>query len=111
MSPSVEDKLSRADVVFRGTISEERNGTLVFRVSRVWKGSVGTAFRMPAIREGSACIGFWPNLLKVGNELLVYANDFGHTKTYTTDICGKHMLMKDAAKDLAALGPGREPRK
>ena len=62
--PRVQSKRDHADLIFRGTIVELRDSstpagikTVVFRVSRVWKGNVGQTFEMPGIEETSACIG------------------------------------------------------
>lgn len=116
-------------MVFRGTIVELKNSDraltipsglvddtrkmAVFRISRVWKGEVGETFEMPAVRETSACMGFWPSYLRVGSELIVYANK--HGSEYYTSICGNHKPVKDAngkdAKDLSELGAGEEPKK
>lgn len=62
---------------------------------------------MPAVEETSACIGFWPDYLKVGIDLIVYAKKSG--SEYYTSICGNHKVAKNA-KDLEKLGPGEEPR-
>jgi len=121
---SVQQKRDHADIIFRGTIVELKdsstNGAIqpgfgrdlkkivVFKVDRVWKGQVGRTFEMPAIEETSACIGFWPTFLKVGEELLVYASRFG-SPDYLTSICGNHKPVKDAEKDFGILGRGREP--
>src|SRR5689334_24555289 len=85
--PTVQTAMTHSEVVFRGTITalrDSHNGSgispalvrdtkkiVVFRVSRVWKGEVGQIFEMPTIEETTACFGFWPWLLKVGNDLLV----------------------------------------
>src|SRR2546429_445133 len=76
-----------ADVVFRGTLTTLRdveegspNGGArytrrfaVFRVSRVWKGTVGPTFEMTAPTETEPCMGSEPSYFKVGNDLLAYA--------------------------------------
>lgn len=82
---------------------------VVFKVTRVWKGDVGQEFEMPAIEETSACIGFWPSFLKVGEDLLVYASRFGGSE-YKTAICGDQKLAKDADNDFKTLGPARNLR-
>jgi hypothetical protein len=127
--PSVQHKRDHADVIFRGTIIELRDGkaatdlpsrlvrdtkkVAVFRVSRVWKGDVGETFEMPAVVETSACTGFWPPYLKVGADLLVYA--YRSESEYYTAICGSHKLARNvsgkAAKDFKELGPGEAPQK
>jgi hypothetical protein len=119
--PSVDFKRNHADIIFRGTIVELRssskpsgisgirdlNKIAVFRVSRVWNGTVDRRFEMPAVEEAAACVGFWPDFLKVGEDLLVYARLQG--SEYVTGICGQHKPAKLAEKDFKALGPGREP--
>lgn len=54
------------------------------------------------------CIGFWPQYLKVGSDLIVYAKK--QDSEYYTSICGFHKPAKDA-KDLEELGPGEDPQK
>jgi len=117
-----------ADVVFRGVITdmpyreikslsdilefETEPRVVVFRVNRVWKGAVAETFQMPAIENpGGVCIGFRPGLLKVGNELLVYASRVtrGPEFVYVTSI-DSATLAKDS-KDFRELGRGRAPRK
>jgi uncharacterized protein YihD (DUF1040 family) len=122
--PSVAAKRNDADLVFRGTIVElrkstkptnirggfgrDRKETVVFRVSRVWKGQVSQMFEMRAIEETAACVGFWPPLLKLGEDLLVYAKRI-QGSDYLTDICGNHKPAEDAGNDFKILGPGQEP--
>jgi len=121
--PGVQRKSSSSDLIFRGTITALRDASklagikftkdtgkiVVFRVTRVWKGDVPQTFEMPAVEETSMCIGFWPDFLKVGADLLVYASRSGGPD-YDTSICGFHMLAKNS-KDLRKLGPGEEPKK
>ncbi len=128
--PSVKVKRDHSDIVFRGTIMELRaskaavplselglgNDTseiAVFRVGRIWKGDVGETFEMPAFVETSACMGFWPDFLHVGSELIVYATRRG--SVYYTQICGFHKPVRDdkgrVVKDVAELGPGKPPKK
>lgn len=121
LSIPVKTKLKNSDIVFRivelrggaraepSSFARDAEKTVIFRVSHVWKGKVGPTVEMHAWVETSACIGFTENYLVVGNDLLIYAS--GKQGQYITSICGNHMLAKDAAKDLAALGPGHEPRK
>jgi hypothetical protein len=124
--PSVQAKRDHADIIFRGTIIELHDSSkpatiaagfahdsgkvVVFKVTRIWKGHVGETFGMPGIEETSACIGFWPGSVKVGQDLLVYASHFG-TPDYLTSICGNHKPAKDAEKDFKELGPGKEPER
>jgi hypothetical protein len=125
-APGVREAKALADVVFRGKIIALRDSTepslsradthkiAVFRVTRVWKGEVEPAFQMPAYEETSACWGFWPRLLKVGNELLVYAKRLdGGTPgafIFITSICSRTALIEND-KDLEKLGDGYEPGK
>jgi hypothetical protein len=116
------------DVVFRGTIVELRDSlgtadtyspgfimfrdlkkTVIFRVSRVWKGGVGAIFEMPAVEETGACVGFESDYLKVGTDLLVYAYRARNSEYYT-GICGTHKLAKDGRGDFRIPGTGRIPR-
>jgi len=106
-----------AGVVFRGTITALRDAgksdpkkIAIFRVSRVWKGEVGQTFEMPAVEETSMCVGFWPSLLKVGNDLLVYAKQWPRSAEYYTTICTRTRLVKDAKEDFDDLGPGETPK-
>jgi len=64
---------------------------------------------MPALEETSACVGFWPPFLKVGNDLLVYASRIQGHSEYFTNICTRTALAADA-KDFDELGPGEEPK-
>lgn len=120
---SVQVKRHYADIIFRGTIVELRDAskpaplfgydtkkTVVFRVSRVWKGQVGQTFEMPGVTETSDCTGFSPELLKVGEDLLVYASRLA-TSEYLTSICGNHKPAKYAEQDFKALGRGKEPQR
>ena len=124
--PSVQAKRDHAEIIFRGTIIELHDSSkpadtavgfahdtgkvVVFKVTRVWKGHVGETFEMPGIEETSACIGFWPDFLKIGQDLLVYATHFGRSD-YLTSICGNHKPAKDSEKDFTELGPGNEPER
>jgi hypothetical protein len=102
-----------AEVVFRGTIIDFRGSgsdrIVVFRVSTVWKGNVRQTFDMPAI-EGDLCYAFLPRLLKVGNELIVYARKINQSSGgYFPLVC--NTLLARNTKDIGALGPGNAPRK
>jgi hypothetical protein len=43
----------------------DQRRTIVFHVTRVWKGDVNTTFEMPAVAEMDDCQGFWPAYLKI----------------------------------------------
>jgi len=123
---SVKEASTAAEVIFRGTIMSFRDSPVdfgvpgmlkstkklvVFRVTRVWKGEVGEIFEMPAARETTACIGFWPSFLEEGADLLVYASRAAAitgNREYYTDICTRTMLAKKSG-DLKRLGAGKLP--
>jgi hypothetical protein len=103
-----------SEVVFQGTIAGFRGSdvdrTVVFRVSRVWKGRVGLTFEMPAIETGgSLCRAFWNGVLVLGNELVVYASRDPFFE-------GKYVPIRQKsapvifAKDINQLGPGHKPK-
>jgi hypothetical protein len=112
-SPKVRDALKRADVVFRGRIIGFRDSgkgyqVAIFTVDRVWKGDIPRTFEMPALKETSACAGFWPSSLEVGKYLLVYAQRVDGTSDYVTDICSRTALAEES-RDFTELGAGRQP--
>jgi len=113
---SVPNAYSSAEIVFEGTITSIEGtittgawpaGVVKFRITRIWKGNVGSDFEMPAVVEGGSCIGFYPSVLKRGNKLLVYAGLVAWTpkgdKAYFTHACARTQLLKDAKEDLAVL--------
>ena len=112
-SPSFQDAQRHANLIFRGKITSFRvTGTgpqAVFAVERVWKGDVPRTFEMPAHEETIGCIGFWPDWLKVGNDLIVYAFRVVQTGYYVTNICSRTDFAA-TSKDLADLGRGRPPK-
>ena len=106
---SVEQSEKSADVIFRGTITDIKDSIVYFQVARAWKGNVGKLFTMPEVRETTGCIGFWPDHLRVGNDLLVYAKLYESTTSktgvYLTDICTRTRFAEDAGVDFWRLGP------
>jgi hypothetical protein len=78
----------------------------VFQVTRVWKGSVTAEFEMLA-EQGDSCIAFPRGLLRLGNEVLVYAHRLGGPD-YLPVPCNTTLVQN--AKDIEKLGPGRKPR-
>jgi hypothetical protein len=125
---SVSRAKAGADIIFRGTITgfrtdnkrtglddwgrrgQNTKGIVVFRVTRVWKGDVAPSFEMPAAEETAMCWGFWPDDLKVGNELLVYAVRDPGTHEYYTNICARTTLAKSRSKDFDELVLARSRR-
>jgi hypothetical protein len=110
---SLNESKAGAEVVFRGTITDIRDGKVSFRVDRVWKGHVGHTFDMVDFRESSACIGFLPKWLQVGNDLLVFAwrlHRYPGDNDYFTNICTRTSLASEAGDALEKLGNGRLPR-
>ena len=116
---SVRSAFSRADIVFRGRVvyvthgKRLEPGVVRFRVSRVWKGEVPAIFEMGSIVESSDCVGFYPDFLKPGKELLVYAVK-GPVESpvylrYQTESCSRTAFANEAGEDLKVLGEGRQP--
>ena len=103
-----------SEVVFQGTIEAFTGSvterTVMFRVSRVWKGRVGPTFEMPAIQtDGGMCTAFWRGLLAVGNELVVYASRrfIPGGKEYLP--LRSKSTLASRAKDISALGRAHKP--
>lgn len=104
-----------SEVVFRGTVDgfsgSGAERIVIFRVTRVWKGQVGPVFEMFGLEGVSLCFTWWPSLLKIGNELVVYASRLPSRTGTTTDYfpmrC-KTALARDAL-DIRELGRGRRP--
>jgi hypothetical protein len=106
---------SGSDLVFRAVVTgfhgsgEDR--MVIFDVSRVWKGKVTKTFEMRAVE--STCISFYPGLLKVGNELLVFASlgrniYFQPSDIYFSQHCGTRLITE--VSDFRALGNGKKPK-
>lgn len=100
-----------SEVVFRGMVvryrhTEKGDPMVVFQVSRVWKGPVTAEFEMLAVQADS-CFSFYPGLLRLGNELLVYAKKIDGTDYFPMP-CNT-TLVQDA-KDILKLGLGRKPK-
>jgi hypothetical protein len=112
---SAKDAKRGSGVVFQGTIvgfnGSGADRTVVFRVSRVWKGRVGPKFEMPAVETGgSLCNAFWEGVLAKGNELVVYASrDRFFFKGQYLPIRQKSVPISNA-KDIDQLGPGHKPK-
>jgi|ERR1022692_5056246 hypothetical protein len=112
---SVKQAKRLSEVVFQGTVEELKgsgvNRTVTFRVSRVWKGRVGTTFTMPAIEtHGGLCTAFWMGLLLPGNELVVYAS-----RRFMPDYKGylpirQKSILLSSARDIGRLGRGHKPK-
>jgi hypothetical protein len=97
----------------------ESGKVIVFQIVRVWKGELGPTFEMPAWEEGGACTGFRASSLKVGTELLVYANRWPKSDdppfssfpdTFATSICMRTAPI-ERTKDVDELGQGYLPKK
>ncbi len=113
VSPKQAKRFS--EVVFQGTIAGFKGSgvdrTVIFRVSRVWKGPVGPTFEMPAIEtDGGVCSAFWKGLLVVGNELVVYASRLPvSNRNECFPMRGKSILVSRAT-DISQLGRGHKPK-
>ena len=98
-----------SEIVFRGTVVRFRypkNGdtVAVFKVARVWKGPVTAEFEMLAA-QGDGCSEFPPGLLRLGSEVLVYAQRL-EGPDYFPMRCNTTLVQN--AKDILKLGPGRK---
>lgn len=105
--PMIRAEIESSDIVFRGEIVAHKNGAALFRVHEQWKGNLGNSVRVEWRRgDRGDCDGFWPNELKVGNELLVFAKK-GRDGIYRTSICLPTSFASEARRVLDVLGPGR----
>jgi hypothetical protein len=111
---SVKQAKKGSEVVFQGTIvgfkGSDVDRTVVFRVSRVWKGQVGLTFEMLAIETGGTlCNAFWNGVLVLGNELVVYAwRDRFFDGKYVP--LRQKSVPVSSSKDINQLGPGHKPK-
>jgi hypothetical protein len=109
---SVQDTKKSAEVVFRGTIMDIRDGEVTFRVERVWKGNLGRTFKMPEASD-MGCIGFDPIVLLPGNDLLVFAwrlHRYRDDNEYFTGKCARTGSASRQTDTLSKLGRGKPPR-
>ena len=80
-APTWEQDFAEAAVVFRGSITSVKRVSggpvdriiLRFAVLTTWKGPGGRSVIMHSEIEQAACWGFWPDLVKVGNNVVVFA--------------------------------------
>ena len=104
-----------SEVVFRGTVVAFRDSDnphiigrmVIFRVNRVWKGPVTKEFETVGW-VGDSCEAYYPGVLKIGSELLVFAHRFPPYREYFPVACNTEPV-RDAAKDIQELGPGNQP--
>jgi hypothetical protein len=108
--PDAKDALRYADIVFRGELIEHRGRIALFRVDEQWKGNLAKEVEVEW-REGNHgdCDGFWPQFLKVGSHLLVFATR-GTPGIYHTSICLPTKFVDKAGAEIKELGPGNPPR-
>jgi hypothetical protein len=103
----IRSQIDSSDIVFRGEIVAHKDGAAVFRVHEQWKGNLRSYVRVEWRRgDLGDCIGFWPDDLKVGNELIVFA-DKGRDGIYRTSICRPTGFASKAGRVLDVLGPGK----
>jgi len=103
-----KEAMGYAEVVFRGTV-QSVHGTAVFHVTRVWKGPVGRTFEMSGIESSEWCHGFLPRMLRVGNELIVYASRIDPSNNiYFPMHCQTALVSK--AYQIRKLGRGHKPK-
>jgi hypothetical protein len=109
--PTASRSLKIAHIAFRGELIEHKDSLAIFRVDEWWKGDLGGTVQFEW-RDGTHgdCNGFWPNLLKVGNKLLVFGTQ-DNRGFYRASICLPAKLIGEADEELKELGPGKPPRK
>jgi hypothetical protein len=112
---STQQAKRSSEVVFQGTIEAfggtGSDRTVMFRVSRVWKGQVGRTFEMPAIEtSGGLCTAFWEGMLVIGNELVVYASHLPSLGSSEYFPLRSKTTLVSRAKDLSQLGRGHKPK-
>ena len=108
-----EDKRG-AEIVFRGKVVAfhefaKDSRIVVFRVIRVFNGDPTETFEMPALESGEACFGFYPGMLRIGNEILVYASSFGSTGPADLSVRCATKLWSET-NNVRKLGRGKKPR-
>jgi hypothetical protein len=116
--PSVEAALTKSDAVFSGkvisvkdklTISGYRVKTVIFEVSKTWKGERHTQIMVTTGQGGGDCgIHF-----SEGEDYLVYAriSDMYANDQLTTILCDRTDILSSAKNDLSILGEGKLPVK
>jgi len=105
---STRQRLGNADSVFRGELVGHRFGQAVFRVRERWKGEVGVQFSVDWHEFTPDCRGFAEEDLKIGKDLLVFANR-SSLGTYETSVCAGTGSIAESGAALADLGPGQPP--
>src|SRR6202030_3453371 len=84
---NAQEASRRSDTVFRGELIAHRGRSAVFQVREYWKGNLKSSVKVEwRLGDRGDCNGFWPNDLRVGNELLVFAIK-GRDGVYRTSIC------------------------
>jgi len=101
------EDLRISDAVFRGKLVAHRNGAAVFKVYELWKGNT-KSYAQVQWRRGDRgdCNGFWPDDLKVANELLVFAHK-GSDGVFRTSICLPTSQISKSLNVLRVLGAGK----
>jgi len=106
---SVQERMRLSEIVFRGELVAHRSGSAVFHVREYWKGNLENSVELEWRRgDRGDCNGFWPEDLKVGNDLLVFATR-SRDGIYRTSICLPTTPFVSANKILQELGPGEIP--
>lgn len=110
-SQDVQQSQKAADAIFEAKIVGFRNSggdrTVVFSVSRVWKGDVSATVEMFAWEGGDSCNNFPSGLLEVGNELLIYAHRL--EDILVTGPCSRTSLASKST-DFQYLGRSHKPK-
>jgi hypothetical protein len=104
---TTQEALSHSDTVFHGELVAHEGNSAVFRVHEYWKGNLKGPAKLEWRRgDRGDCNGFWPNDLKLGSELLVFATK-GIDGVYRTSICLPTKRAANADKAVHDLGPGK----
>jgi hypothetical protein len=106
-SLTFSEERGQASAIFAGKVVNEENkqGYVVFQVSKVWKGSPNKTIEIPT----DSCT---PNIFKMNNEYLVYAEtgiDSDGKKYLSNNLGSRTRLISKAGTDLQALGVGKTP--
>jgi hypothetical protein len=101
--------LRGSELVFRGTVEAQRfsvggGETLVFHVTRVWKGHVPETFEMAVNPMSGGCTRPFNKTLDVGTDLMIFADHSMGEREFSAS------AEPPTDKRLQQLGPGRKPK-
>ena len=108
------EALGQSDAVFQGTIvsvkastgpvtSSADNTTVMFQVSKVWKGQITQTSTLTTPGSSASCgVTF-----EQGKEYVVYGRV--NEGSLTTNLCSRTRAVADATEDMTAFGAGQQP--